>query len=106
MSPVEERLIKEVTSLPNLIRLVQTGKADQVIRVAPFEAQTLWLDRGPDIEKWEQIKREIYLKAPAEQKVPVPVDVGDQQGWKIGAADVPFIDLAPQHAVAASGSRK
>lgn len=88
-----DRVMDEVDSLPNLIKVFQGGKVDRVMRVVPLESRVLDLDMGPDNEEWEQIKRLVYLKAPLELKGTEPVAVGTSKEWTLTPDRVPVVNL-------------
>lgn len=87
------RVIDEVDNLPNLIKVVQGGRVDRVMRVVPLEARVLDLDKGPDKEEWEQIRRLVFLQAGLEKKSLDPVEVGTSKEWTLTADRVPVVDI-------------
>ena len=90
---VQEKAAEAVLSLKNLIVIVEQGVPDKVVRIIPLKGEKLWLNNGPDIERWEEIKRQVFLKAPPDQKIATPVSVGDRSSWTLLPENVPIIDL-------------
>lgn len=89
------RLRNKCLEVPNTILLYSAGEVDKVIRVIPLESCVLNLDRGPDQEKWEDIKGIINSEARRDRPVPRPLPVSQKtsEEWSLLPEDIPVIEL-------------
>lgn len=88
-------LRKDIISSPNIILLCSAGFPDKIIRVVPLPSRKLNLDRGPDMEEWKDIERQVYTRARRDRPIPTPVPVAQssKDEWSLRLEDIPTVVL-------------
>lgn len=81
------------------LTIVTPGSSDRVIKVFPaeHEAEKIFLDNTPGIERWKEIERLMFQYAPRGERVPPPVayhsSAKNLVTPEIGEHDIPVVNL-------------
>ena len=79
--------------------IVTPGQSDRVIRIYPAEhdAEKIWLDNTPGMERWEAVKRLLYTSAERGTRVPDPAPFHssskDLKTIDLKESDIPYVKL-------------
>lgn len=81
------------------LTIVTPGSSDRVIKIHPAEhdAEKIFLDNTPGIERWKEIERLCFQYAPRGERVPAPVPYHSSAKNlvtpEITEADIPLVNL-------------